>query len=78
MNFQEAIDRACEEPTLVDALSWISVWECERVIPIAHRFLNGETPKENRGFNGQGWETCFKFLIKEVMEHYAIKKLKGK
>lgn len=78
MNFTEAIDKACEESTLLNALSWISVWECERVIPVAHSFLNGE---KNHGPNNQGWDTCFKFLLKEVMEQYPqkqmIKKLKG-
>jgi hypothetical protein len=71
MNFQEAVDRACEEPTLLDALSWIAVWESERVIPIAHRFLNGEIPRND---NGTGWTTCFKFLIKEVLEQYGQQK----
>mgnify|MGYP000848825405 CR=1 FL=1 len=78
MNFQEAIDRACEEPTLLDALSWIAVWENERVIPIAHSFLSGEIP---RNPDGSGWTSCFKFLIKEVMEQYdqqrTLRKLKA-
>ena len=76
--FTEAVDRACEEPTLIDALSWISVWECERVIPNAHKFLSGGPAVNNEG---QGWETCFRFLIKEVMEQYdqqqILKKIKG-
>jgi len=74
MNYIQAVNRACEEPTLVDALSWISVWECERVIPVAHEFLNGEKPFD---WNGQGWDTCFKFLINETMEAYTVKRLKG-
>jgi len=78
MTLNEAIDRACEEPTLLDAQAWIALWECERVIPNAHKFLNGES---ERGPNGQGWDTCFKFLIKEVTEQYplkkTLKKLKG-
>lgn len=78
MNYTQAVDKACEEPTLLDALSWISLWECERVIPVAHSFLNGE---KKRGPNGHGWDTCFEFLLKEVMEQYplkqTLKKLKG-
>lgn len=74
MNFEAAIDEACKQPTLLDALSWIAVWECERVIPNAHSFLNGE---RSRNENGQGWETCFKFVIDETMKAYAVKKLKG-
>lgn len=73
--FVEAVDKACEEPTLLDALSWISLWECERVIPTAHKFLNGET---SRGPNGHGWDTCFKFLLKEVMEQYPLRKTLNK
>jgi hypothetical protein len=72
MSFQEAVDRACEEPTLADALSWIALWECERVIPIAHNSLNGMGKK---GPDGQGWDTCFAYLIREVMEQYPQKKI---
>lgn len=67
MNFTEAINKACQQPTLIEALAWISTWECERVIPEAHKFLNGDKP---RGPDGQGWDTCFGFLIKQVMIAY--------
>lgn len=70
MNFNEAVNKACEQPTLVDALSWIALWECERVIPTAHKFLNGEKPPAP---DGKGWETCFKFLIKQVIIKYTEK-----
>lgn len=74
MNLSDVIDRACQEPTLLDALAWVSVWECERVIVEAHKVLNNQTP---RNADGSGWSTCFKFLIKETMEQYTIKRLKG-
>lgn len=78
MTFTEAIDRACEEKTLHEALSWICTWESERIIPVAHKFLNGQAERQP---SGQGWESCFGYLIKEVMEQYpmkkVIKKLKG-
>ena len=32
MNITEATKRACEEPTLLDALTFICVWESERVV----------------------------------------------
>ena len=32
MNIDQAVLRACGELTLLDALSWICVWENERVI----------------------------------------------
>lgn len=79
MNFQEAVDRACEEPTLVEALSWIAIWESERVIPVAHSFLNGEL---EGNADGSGWTTCFKYLFNEVMEQYGqqktLRKIKGR
>ena len=72
MNFQQAIDKACQQPTLLDALSWIAVWECERVIPVAHSFLTDGKPRGSAA--DQGWDTCFKTLIKEVMEQYGQQK----
>lgn len=62
-----AVARACKEPTLADALAWIALWECERVIPAARAFLNGETP---RGPDGKGWDTCFKLLIERVLREW--------
>jgi hypothetical protein len=71
MSFSAAIDRALQEPTLVKALSYISLWECERVIPVARRFLNDEeNGNAERGPNGQGWDTCFEYLIKEVIRKW--------
>jgi len=56
MNITEATHRACEEPTLADALTWICIWESERVV------------KQARA-NTQ-WETCFGICIRHVMEEY--------
>lgn len=69
--FQEAVDRACQEPTLADALSWICVWESERVVRQAHEFFNTGI----RQPDGKGWDTCFKVCIKAVMNGYLDKKL---
>jgi hypothetical protein len=63
MNITEAVDRAIQECTLIDALSWICVWESERAIQQA-RFNYGS------GSNGQGWDTCFKYCISEVVKRY--------
>ena len=54
MNIDEAVKIACEEPTLLDALVWICVWESGRVW----------------GPNGQGGDTCFKFCLEQVMKKY--------
>jgi hypothetical protein len=48
----------------------------ERVIPIA---MDAKLGRMRRCQAGRGWDSCFKFLIKEVMEQYAatnIKKIK--
>jgi len=56
MNITEATKRASEESTLLDALTWICVWESERVV------------KQARA-NPQ-WETCFGICLKLVTEEY--------
>ncbi len=56
MNIIEATNRACEEPTLTEALTWICIWESERVV------------KQARA-NPQ-WETCFGICIRYVMDAY--------
>ena len=62
MNINEAVAIACKEPTLLDALSWICVWESERAIKQAR--LN------QRDADGKGWDTCFRICLKMVMEKY--------
>lgn len=57
LNITEAVQRACEQPTLLEALSWICVWESERVVKQAR-----ENPQ---------WETCFKTCLKAVMESFT-------
>jgi hypothetical protein len=64
MNISEAVDLACKEPTLVDALSWIAVWECERAVYQAKEYF--ETGKSTAS-EGKGWDTCFKFCFEEVI-----------
>ena len=56
MNIKEAVDRACEEATLLDALTFICIWESERIVKQAR--------------NNKQWETCFKVCLKKVMEKY--------
>jgi hypothetical protein len=71
---QDAIDLACREPTLIKALAFIALWECERVVSQAHKHLSKQTPDH---LGEQGWDTFFEYLIKEVMEQYTINRLKG-
>lgn len=50
------IDRACQEPTLVKALAYIALWESERIVRWAREH--------------DQWDSCFEFLIGQVMERY--------
>lgn len=54
----DIVKRACEQPTLIDALSFVSVWDTDRAV---------RQSKDN-GF--KSYETFSKFLIKEVLENY--------
>lgn len=56
-DIDQAADRACQESTLIRALSWIAVWESERVV------------KQARA-NPQ-WETCFRRCFEAVFKRWA-------
>lgn len=63
MNIQEAVNRACEEKELIDALTFICNWEADRAIKQAIK-----NHDENYvDADGKGWDTCFKICIKEVL-----------
>ena len=67
LTFDEAVNRACGEPTLADALTWIAVWETERVVKQAKRFF--ETGISTASHGG-GWDTCFGPFFKAVLGKY--------
>ena len=69
MNITEAVKTACQEPTLLDALTWICVWESERAINQA-RFNLG-SGSDRAGWNA-GWDTCFRICIEHVMKNYQF------
>ena len=60
-NFTQAVEKACKEPTLLDALTFICIWESERVV---------KQCREN-----EQWDTCFKICLKGVMNNYGDNKL---
>ena len=64
----QAVERACQEKSLLDALTWICVWESERIIKQAKKGL--------KDADGKGLDTCFRVCfrvcLKEVMEKYDI------
>jgi len=57
MNITEATKRACQEPTLLKALTWICVWESERIVEQARK--------------NPTWETCFGVCLESVLEAYG-------
>lgn len=66
MSFNELVQTACAEPTLAKALSWIAVWENDRVVKQAFR----NAAYKERNPDGSLYDTCFEFLFKEVLESY--------
>ncbi len=71
MNIDEAVKCACEEPDLASALTWICVWESERVVKQAHEYLNTGV---STAAPGQGWDTLFGICIRRVMEAWKPKR----
>ena len=70
MNLQEAVAEACKQPTLVDALSWICVWEGERAVQQAIEFKKTGISTAAHG----GWDFCFTRCIEAVMAVYEGEK----
>jgi hypothetical protein len=55
----EAVNKAIQEPTLNEALSWICVWENQRAVEQARK--------------NEQWDTCFEYCINAVTEAYNRK-----
>jgi len=60
MKLTEAVQIACKEPTLGEALNYICIWESKRLV---------EYVRNNAG----PWETCFGICISTVMAEYKNK-----
>jgi hypothetical protein len=67
MNVDQAIARACQEPTLIRALSWIAIWDTERVVKQA---IEWNESGISMASHGGGWDTCFEYLFVRVQEEY--------
>lgn len=70
MKLQDAVNRACLEPSLVDALTWIAVWECERAIAQTREF---DRTGVRTGSGDAAWDTCFRSCFTAVMEAWEVK-----
>jgi hypothetical protein len=75
MNLEEAIKKACQEATLKKALSWIAIWETERVVRQAKKYF--ETGVSTASHGG-GWDTCFEVLFGMVLDRYKPRGLRRK
>ena len=62
MNISEAVEKACQEPTLLKALTWICVWESERIVK--------QAKKELVDIEGKGWDTCFEVCLGIIIKTY--------
>lgn len=67
MNADEAIARACQEPTLIQALNWIAIWETDRAVKQA---LEWERTGVSTASHGGGWDTNFGYLFERVTERF--------
>lgn len=67
MNIEEALTRACAEPTLVKALSWIAIWETERV---AQQAVQHEKTGVSAAACGGKWDTCFDLCFTNVIARW--------
>jgi hypothetical protein len=66
LNLTQAVARAVQEPTLLDALSWIAIWDNDRAVRQAFRGVRDPN-------SGALWETNFLFLFKQVTEAWNAK-----
>ena len=77
MDIYKAIKVACEKPTLLDALTWICLWESERVVrqALTNCTYDGITIRRTEAGKDQekGWDTCFKVCLGAVMEAWHEK-----
>lgn len=69
MNVREAVDRALREDTLLDSLVFMAVWEGERAIDQAMRFM--ETG-ERTGAGGASWDTCYKAAFQSLLGRLGL------
>jgi len=61
--FEEIINKACQEPTFLDALTYVCICESERIVKQV-------TTNYGSGRDGAGWDTCFKIYLKEILIRY--------
>lgn len=70
MKLAEAVDLACQKPTLLDALEWIAVWETDRAVKQA---LEYERTGVRTASHDGTYDTCFRVCFEPVIERYKFK-----
>jgi len=68
IQFNDALEEACKQPNLELALSWIMVWDLERMM----RYVKKQV--EPKDFV---YESCSQFCIKQVLDHYKGEQMKN-
>ena len=63
MNVDDIVKTACEKETLIEALAYAALIECERA-------LQQRINNPGSGSNGQLYDTCFKHLFTKVFNQY--------
>lgn len=66
MNLLEAVERACQEKTLSEALTWIAIWEAERAIAQALEWQRAGITTAAQG----NWDLCFGVCFQAVIEKH--------
>ena len=59
MNVDKAVDKACKQKELIDALTEIAIWECDRAVKQALR---------TQGL----YETCFEVCFSNLLARWNV------
>ena len=66
MNIKEATNRALQEESLLDAITFMAIWENDRAVKQAIR--NYES--EERNPDGSMYDTCFRSAFQYLLSKY--------
>lgn len=66
MHIDEIIKNSLKEKTLTDAISYACTIENERAVKQAVKNIEND----ERDMDGKQWDTCFRHVIRLVMESY--------
>jgi len=67
MHYKDTVKVALQKPTLLEALSYVCDVDCDRAVKQALK----NTENNHRELDGKLYDTCFTFLLKEVLDSYG-------